>query len=69
MQKELYNWVNQKNKDGFTSLHYAAYKGWIQILEYLETIGADFHIKTNSGLNVFHLAAQTDKVKTLIYYR
>ena len=37
-------------------------------MKYLEKQGADYLQKTKSGLNMLHLAAQNDKVKTFIYY-
>ena len=34
----------------------------------MDNYGADYNIKTKSGLGVLHLASQGDKVKTFIYY-
>jgi ankyrin repeat protein len=50
-------------------LHYAAFKGYIEILDYLGAMGADQEIKTKSGLNVLHLAAQGDQIKTFVFYQ
>lgn len=38
-------------------------------MQYLDELGADIHVKTNSGLGMLHLASQGDKVKTFVYYR
>lgn len=37
-------------------------------MRYLENEGADYLLKTKSGLNMLHLAAQNNKVKPFIYY-
>jgi ankyrin repeat protein len=50
-------------------LHYAAFKGYIEILDYLEGTGADQEIKTKSGLNVLHLSAQGDQIKSFVFYQ
>ena len=50
-------------------MHYAAFKGYIDILDYMTDLGAEHQIKTKSGLGMLHLAAQGDQIKTFIYYR
>jgi ankyrin repeat protein len=50
-------------------LHYAAFKGYIEILDYLAEIGANQEIRTKSGLNVLHLSAQGDQIKSFVFYQ
>lgn len=40
--------VNLKNDDGLTAVHFAAYKGYYKILDLLEKNGANFYSKTTS---------------------
>jgi ankyrin repeat protein len=57
-QYEIAEWVNLKTaKDEFTALHYASFKGNIQILQVLMENGADMYQKNMHGLNVLHIAA------------
>jgi len=37
-------WVNERNGDQFTALHFAAYRGSIRMLELLIMEGADLHV-------------------------
>ena len=67
--EQIIKWVNTQNKDGLTAIHYAAYKGNIQILDYLKNKGGNLKAETQNEVNALHLAAQTDKVETFIYYR
>ena len=43
--------VNYSNKEGFTSVHYAAQEGNMDVLKQLETSGADIHAQTKDGWN------------------
>lgn len=45
------------NVNGFTALHFASYRGNIQIIEYLAQIGADLTICNEHGMNMLHIAA------------
>ena len=38
-------------------------------MQYLEKEGARFDIKTNSGQNVLHLAAQSNQAQTFIFFK
>ena len=64
---EFTSFINQKNKSGFTALHYACYNGNIKIIKLLVDNGADINITNNNGLNILHLAAQGNQ-STVIYY-
>ena len=48
---------------------YACFNGHLDVVEYLIGKGANFAIKNNIGLGVLHVAAQNNKVSTLIYFR
>lgn len=61
--------MNQKNIEGFTPLLFAAYNGKPEILDLLINKGANTAAETNNKFNALHLAAQNNKVSTLIYFR
>lgn len=67
--KEFMEYINKKGDNGFNSLHYAAFRGNIKILEKLIQNGADINIKNNSGLNVMHMAAQGDQPNVLVFFK
>lgn len=68
--KEITNWMNQKNNEGFTPLIYASYSGHIDIIRYLvEEFHVNEKIVTNTGLNPLHLAAQKNMVMPFLYFR
>lgn len=69
-QYEIAEWVNMKTlKDEFTALHYASFKGNIQIIQTLMDNGADMFAKNMFGLNVMHIAAQGDQPISLYYFK
>lgn len=65
---EFISFVNQKNKSGFTALHYACYNGNIKLIKLLINYGADINMINNNGLNVLHLAAQGNQSTPLYYF-
>ena len=58
---KVYNFINSKNKRGYTSLHYSIICGNIEIYKFLIKNGADRNITTNSGYNNLILACQTKR--------
>jgi len=60
--------INKQNLDGLTAMHYASFRGNIEIIEYLIKLGANPFIKDNDGHNVIHIAAQGDKVNVIHYF-
>ena len=57
-QYELAEYVNSKTtKDEFTPLHYASFKGNIQVMKLLIANGADMQARNQFGLNVLHIGA------------
>jgi len=64
---DLWDWVNTKNDDGLTSVHFAAYRGNNELIEYLISIGADVYANDNDGHNCIHIASQSDRINTIYY--
>lgn len=62
-------WLNTKNQEGFTPLLYAGLNGNIDLVQYLISKGASYAIKNNTKLGILHMAAQNNKVSTLVYFR
>ena len=63
----LENFINAKNKEGFTALHYAVSNGNIKIVQLLKKFGANLEAVTNNGKNIMHLAAESNQPTMLIY--
>ena len=68
-KKILFKYVNEKSKQGFTALHYASYKGNIEIIIKLIENGADYEVTNFRGLNVLHMAAQGNQASSLVYFK
>ena len=66
--KEFKDFINKRNKNGITALHYASFRGNVDILNYLEFYGADMNILTDKHLNVIHFACQGNKPNSLVYF-
>ena len=67
--KFILTYVNAKNREGDTALHYASFNGNIKIIKYLIELGADLDISNNRGLNVLHFAAQGNQPASLIFFK
>jgi ankyrin repeat protein len=52
------SWVNAKDQEGFTCLHYSVFRGNFKMVKMLEENGADIYQINNQGLTVMHIAAQ-----------
>jgi len=61
--------VNKMSKNSLTALHLAAYRGNIEMINFLINKGADIYCKNEKGLNVLHIAAQGDQPSSLILFR
>lgn len=69
-QKEIEKWVNKKSKkQGYTAIHYASFKGNIDIIQMLIKNKANVEISNFRGINVLHMAAQGDSPNSLIYFK
>ncbi|KAL4461582.1 hypothetical protein ABPG74_016206 [Tetrahymena malaccensis] len=64
----IQKWLNFQNEDGFTALHYASFKGDIDIIKYLISQGSDSLLVNKNGLNVLHIAAQGDQPISICYF-
>ncbi len=65
--QKLENFINEKNKEGITALHYAVSNGNIKMVEFLKKCGANLDAVTNTGKNIMHIAAGSNQPSMLIY--
>ena len=68
-RKQIKKWVNEKSDQGHTALHYASYRGNIEIIIKLIENGAEIEVCNNRGLNVLHMAAQGNQPGALVYFK
>ena len=64
----LSNFINEKNDEGLTSLHFTAFKGNIELYKILIKNGASTDILTNLGKNIIHLSAEGNQPSSMIYF-
>ena len=63
-------WVNHKTEeDGFIALHFASFRGNVNMIKLLLENGADMHMRNNFGINVLHVAAQGDQPISLYFFK
>ncbi|KAM3142661.1 hypothetical protein pb186bvf_005320 [Paramecium bursaria] len=60
--------INAQNKEGFTPLHLASFKGNMTMIEILLQNGADHTITNFQKQTVLHLSVQGDHVRTSYYW-
>ena len=66
--EQLKEFINASNEQGVTPIHYASFRGEVQIIKLLLENGADINKKTNRNLNVIHYSAQGNKPNVLIFF-
>jgi len=69
VRKTLQAWVNEENKEGFTALHYASYEDDLEMIRVLEDLNCNVLATSKTGLNVLHMAAQSDALDSAIHFR
>lgn len=69
-EKQIEIWVNHKTEeDGFAALHFASFRGNLNLIQLLIQNGANMNQKNNFGINVLHVAAQGDQPISLFYFK
>ena len=66
--KLLKDFINVKNDKGVTAIHFASFRGNVQILKLLTDNGADIYAKANRDLNVIHYAGQGNRPNSLMFF-
>jgi len=69
-EKQIHQWVNHKtDEDGFAALHFASFRGNINLIQLFIKNGANIHQQNNFGINVMHVAAQGDQPISLFFFK
>ena len=68
VSKKIANFINEKDNDGKTALHIAAYLGAIGIARILLENGADPDIRTKRGKNVMHMASEGNQPSIMVFF-
>lgn len=66
---EFLKFINFKTSQGYTAMHYAAFRGNIFLIELLHEYKADINCLNNRKLSIVHLAAQGNSPMTFCYIR
>ena len=66
--EKLKEFINAANDQGVTPLHYASFRGDVQIIQLLIENGGDMAKTTKRKLNVIHYCAQGNKPNALMYF-
>ena len=69
LSRERSNFLNKKCTNGYTALHYAAFRENIDIIKLLIDSGGNYLDRNLRGLNMLHVAAQGDQPEVLIYFK
>ena len=67
-QKSMTRFINEKNSDGLTALHYIAYKGNVELAKILIEYDASVDCLTKLGKNVVHLSSEGNEPSMMIYF-
>ena len=65
---KLNQFVNAENSKGICPIHYASFRGNIDIIKLLIENGADITKKTEKKLNIFHYCAQGNMPNSLMFF-
>ena len=67
-KEKFFEFINQKNKKGIIALHYASFRGNIELIKHYLENGSDVNTETERKLNVVHFACQGNKPNSLTYF-
>ena len=68
-EMSLVNLLSSKDKGGNTPMLFAAFRGNIKIMEKMIELGVDYNCVNNAGLNIIHMAAQSDSANVIVYFK
>ena len=66
--EKLKDFINMSNSKGVAPIHFASFRGDVQLIRLLIENGADMTKTTKRELNVIHYSAQGNKPNSLIYF-
>ena len=65
----LVNLLSTKDKGGNTPMLFAAFRGNIKIMEKMIDLGVKYNCVNNAGLNIIHMASQSDCANVIVYFK
>ena len=65
----LINLLSAKDKGGNTPMLFAAFRGNIKIMEKMIELGVKYDCVNNAGLNIIHMASQSDCSNVIVYFK
>lgn len=65
----LSQFINKKNKEGLTAMHFASFRGNIKMITLLYENGGDVLSLTNKGSTMMHFAAMGNQQTSLVYFK
>ena len=65
----LINLLSTKDKGGNTPMLFAAFRGNIKIMEKMIALGVKYNCVKNAGLNIIHMASQSDCANVIVYFK
>lgn len=66
---QIKDWINIKNNQGLQAIHYASYRGNIELIELLIQHNSEYSNVNYNGLNVIHMAAQGNQPQSIILFK
>ena len=61
--------LSSKDNAGNTPMLFSAFRGNLTIMKKLISLGLGFNDVNNAGLNIIHMAAQSDSAKIIVYFK
>jgi ankyrin repeat protein len=68
-EMSLVNLLSFKDKGGNTPMLFAAFRGNIKVMEKMIELGVKYDCVNNAGLNIIHMAAQSDCANVIVYFK
>ncbi len=68
-EMSLVNLLSAKDKGGNTPMLFAAFRGNIKIMEKMIELGVKYDCVNKAGLNIIHMAAQSDMAHVIVYFK
>ena len=68
-QMTLVNLLSKRDKGGNTPMLFAAFRGNIKAMEKMIKLGVKYDCTNNAGLNIIHMAAQSDCANVIVYFK
>ena len=65
----LVNLLSKKDQSGNTPMLFAAFRGNITVMEKMIDLGVRYDCRNNAGLNIIHMAAQSDCPNVIVYFK